>query len=198
MNLPKRKDENIYLDETTELIDFVETTPGVFETAQDPVLVSDLAIKSLIEASRSTPRGRARLLLHGDRSDSLHEMVIVLPFQSCDHPHINFKSGKSFLAFAGQFAVLCFSDDGSKIEAHVLSGDERWPGARMLRLRKPVWHTVIPLQGDTVFLESIIGPFEGNKFAPWFPDEGSTARGVWVERFRQCARASGLRLPTPA
>jgi cupin fold WbuC family metalloprotein len=198
MNLPERKNYNICLDEKIELIDFVETAPGVLETAQDPVVISNDAIKRLVEVSRSTPRGRARLLLHGDRTDSLHEMVIVLPSESCDHPHINFKSGKSFLAFAGQFAVLCFSDDGSKMQAHVLSGDDRWPGARILRLRKPVWHTVIPLEGDTVFLESIIGPFEGNKFASWFPEEESAARSAWVERCQKFARTARLGTPGAA
>jgi cupin fold WbuC family metalloprotein len=171
---------------------FVETTPGVFETTQDPVVVSSEQITSLVRAARAAPRGRARLLLHGHRSDNLHEMVIALPPESCDHPHINFKSGKSFLALSGLFAVLRFSDDGSRIHSDVLSGDDRWQGARVLRLRSPVWHTIIPLEGDTVFVETIIGPFEGNRFAPWFPDAGTAMRAEWVERLRQTACSGRL------
>ena len=170
---------------------FHRTTPAVFETDDDPLVVSSTNIQTLIASARLAPQGRARLILHPTREDSLHEMVIALPPDSCDHPHINFKSGKSFLALSGQFALICFSDDGSKIEPVVLSVDGRWPGARMVRLRKPAWHTIIPLAGDTVFLESIIGPFEGNKFASWFPDVNQPRdRDAWIENLRKIARAA--------
>ena len=167
---------------------FIETRPGIFETAEDPVLVSSDQVESLARASKAAPRGRSRLLLHAQESDNLHEMVIALPPDSCDHPHINFKSGKSFLALSGQFAMLHFSDDGSTISPVILSADHHWPGARIIRLREPTWHTIIPLEGDTVFLETIIGPFEGNRFAPWFPDQASSAWAQWVQRLREAAR----------
>ena len=163
--------------------------PAVFETEADPVVVSTDDITELIAAARQAPAGRARLILHPDREDTLHEMVIALPPDSCDHPHINFKSGKSFLALSGQFAVMVFSDDGSDVRSSVLSANSRWPGARLARLRKPAWHTIIPLAGDTVFLETIVGPFTGNRFAPWFPHVDRTEqRTAWNEKLRRMAR----------
>jgi cupin fold WbuC family metalloprotein len=118
-------------------------------------------------------------------------MVIALPPDSCDHPHINFKSGKSFLALSGQFAVICFSDDGSEIRPVVLSAEDRWAGAKMVRLRRAAWHTIIPLAGDTVFLETIIGPFEGNRFARWFPEANQPReREAWVEKLRKVAKVA--------
>ena len=170
---------------------FHKTTPAVFESDADPVVVSPTDIKNLVEAASLAPQGRARLILHPTRGDSLHEMVIALPQDSCDHPHINFKSGKSFLALSGQFALICFSDDGSEIRPVVLSAESCWPGARMARLRKPAWHTIIPLAGDTVFLETIIGPFEGNRFAAWFPDANrQQEREAWIEQLRKSAIAA--------
>ncbi len=166
----------------------MEATPGIFETTQDPVVISNEQLASLVRASKSSPKGRARLLLHAQRSDNLHEMIIVLPSDSCDHPHINFKSGKSFLALSGQFAVLRFSDDGNEISPIILSACDRWSGARIVRLREPAWHTIIPLAGDTAFLETIIGPFEGNRFAPWFPKDGPE-RANWEGRLREAARS---------
>jgi len=168
---------------------FSPTTPSVFETAADPVLVGAADISGLVTASRAAPNGRARIILHPDRDDSLHEMIIALPPDSCDHPHINFKSGKSFLALSGQFAVMHFSDDGNTIEPFVLSAEPGWFGARLVRLRKPAWHTIIPLAGDTVFLETIIGPFEGNRFAPWFPKSDQPQdRADWAAKLRRIAR----------
>jgi cupin fold WbuC family metalloprotein len=167
---------------------FCSVTPAVFETDADPVVVSAHCIIQLIAAAQQAPAGRARLILHTDREDTLHEMVIALPPDSCDHPHINFKSGKSFLALSGQFAVMVFSDDGTDIRPIVLSADSRWPGARLARLRRPAWHTIIPLSGDTVFLETIVGPFRGNRFASWFPDAtGAEERKAWSEKLRTLA-----------
>jgi cupin fold WbuC family metalloprotein len=170
---------------------FRKTTQAVFETAADPVAISPTDIKNLVEAARLAPQGRARLILHSTREDSLHEMVIALPRDSCDHPHINFKSGKSFLALSGQFAVICFSDDGSEIRPVVLSAEDGLAGAMMVRLRRAAWHTIIPLAGDTVFLETIIGPFEGNQFAGWFPDANQPReRWAWIEKLRKVAKAA--------
>jgi cupin fold WbuC family metalloprotein len=170
---------------------FQKTTEAVFETDVDPVAISPTDIKTLVEAARLAPQGRARLILHSSREDSLHEMVIALPPDSCDHPHINFKSGKSFLALSGQFALICFSDDGSEIRPIVLSAEDRLVGATMVRLRRAAWHTIIPLAGDTVFLETILGPYEGNQFASWFPDANRPReRKVWIEKLRKVAKAA--------
>jgi len=168
---------------------FRAAAPSVFETDIDPVTVDRAQIDSLIAAARNTDTGRARLLLHMDRDDSLHEMIIALPEASCDHPHINYKSGKSFIALSGQFAVVCFSDDGRGVTPIILSAGE-FPGAQLTRLRKPVWHTIIPLLGDTVFVETIIGPFTGNRFAGWFPTSFGENREQAEERLRRIARVA--------
>jgi cupin fold WbuC family metalloprotein len=169
---------------------FAATTPAVWETEADPVVVGQQQIAAVIAAAKAAPKGRARLILHTSAADNLHEMVIALPPESCDHPHINDKSGKSFLALSGQFAVMHCSHDGSRITPIVLSAGA-WPGARMTRLRAAAWHTIIPLAGDCVFLETIIGPFEGNTFAAWFPSEHDRAgREAFAEKFRAIARAA--------
>lgn len=170
---------------------FVGQSASVYESGNDPVVISQDQIDALIDAARAAPDGRARLLLHPDRNDSLHEMVIALPADSCDHPHINFRSGKSFLALSGQFAVLRCSDDGSQIVATVLAAPP-WHGAKLVRLRAPAWHTIIPLHGDVVFLETISGPFTGNRFADWFPGASDVAgRAAAVQRLRAIAQAAG-------
>jgi cupin fold WbuC family metalloprotein len=153
--------------------------------------VSDSDISALIETAREAPDGRARLILHPSRDDGLHEMIIALPPHSCDHPHINFNSGKSFLALSGQMAVMVFSDDGSEFRPFVLSAVSGGGHARMLRLRRSNWHTIIPLSADAVFLETIVGPFQGNRFAPWFPDaDQPQRRDAWVTKLRKIALAA--------
>lgn len=175
--------------------DFTQVNASVLQGAGDPVVVSRADIDTLIVMARRTETGRARLLLHEGSESPLHEMVIALPPTSCDHPHINYKSGKTFLALSGQFAVMCCGDDGKEIEARVLSAGV-WPGNVVCHLRKPQWHTIIPLAGDTVFLETIIGPFTGNYFAEWFPKaEDAENRSIWAERLRAIAHDAASRLP---
>jgi len=172
---------------------FRSFAPSVFETESDPVTIGLEEIEALIAEAKRQPNGRARLLLHANREDGLHEMEIALPKTSCDHPHINYKSGKSFTAVSGQFAVVHFSDDGSLITPVVLSAGP-WPGAKLTRLRRPTWHTIIPLEGDTVFVETIIGPFTGNFFAEWFPDKNSAERKTAEQYVHDLAREAADRL----
>lgn len=172
----------------TNTASFERTQPHLLESRGDPVTVGDQDIAALIDAAKQSPSGRARILLHTGAEDSLHEMVIALPKTSCDHPHINYKSGKSFMALSGRFAVMRFSEDGRAIETYVLSAGP-WSGKRMVRLRAAAWHTIIPLDGDTVFLETILGPFTGNYFAEWFPAESCPKeRHAFADRLRQIAR----------
>jgi len=175
---------------------FSATAPSVFETEADPAVVDRRCIDELIVAARTQANGRARLLLHPDRGDGLHEMVIALPSDSLDHPHINFRSGKSFMALSGQFAVVCFSDDGQQRTVFVLSAPP-FPGATMIRLRRPTWHTIVPLQGDTVFLETILGPFTGNHLAPWFPERGSPGYAMAERELRDLCTARAPALDAP-
>ena len=173
--------------------DFSAVAPAVFQADGDPVIVDRDQIEAMIAVARTQPNGRARLLLHENLQDSLHEMIIALPATSCDHPHINYKSGKSFTAVSGQFAVMCFSDDGSETTAVVLSAGA-WRGAYMTRLQRPAWHTIIPLEGDTAFIETIVGPFTGNTFAEWFPAAGTERRLAAEDRLRRLAREAADRL----
>jgi glucose-6-phosphate isomerase len=113
-------------------------------------------------------------------------MVIALPRESCDVPHINFKSGKSFHVVEGELIAMLFSEDGREVTAVPLAASDNKRG-RMLRLIKPHWHTIIPLTEYTVFIETIIGPFSGNQFAPWVEAKGTVGWDSFVSELRGIA-----------
>lgn len=147
---------------------FTELSPAV-EVATTPfVIIDDTLIDRTLARARNSPRRRARVLLHPRREDSLHEMLIALPRESCDVPHINFKSGKSFHVMQGEMSLMLFADDGSEVLPCRL-GASLIPLRRMIRLNRPCWHTIVPLTDYVVFIETIIGPFTGNRFADWAP-----------------------------
>ena len=149
--------------------EFCELSAAV-EVATTPfVVVNEALIDRTIGRARNAPQRRARVLLHPGQEDSLHEMLIALPRESCDVPHINFKSGKSFHIVRGEMAVMLFADDGSEVLPCRL-GASSTDSCRIVRLNQPHWHTIIPLTDYVVFVETIIGPFTGNQFADWAPN----------------------------
>ena len=170
---------------------FTTVNTSVFTGDGDPVTVNPEAVVAVCAAAKDAPNGRARLILHAGAANILHEMIIALPPTSCDHPHINFRSGKSFMAVSGRIAVMCFSDDGTLLPPVVLDATGK-DAAIMTRLRAPVWHTIIPLEGDVAFLETNSGPFTGIFFAEWVPTDGPE-REVFAEGLRKAAREADPR-----
>jgi cupin fold WbuC family metalloprotein len=166
-----------------------EMSPAVIQMQGTTVVVDADLIRTIIERARLAPERRARALLHPSASDSLHEMVIALPRDSCDVPHINFKSGKSFHVIEGELVVMIFSDDGRETTAIPLSAVDTRHG-RMLRLVTSKWHTIIPLTEYTVFIETIIGPFTGNQFAPWVHPKGTIGWDSFVSELRSIATSA--------
>lgn len=170
------------------ILEFQEINPAVEISKKPIVVVDDGLIEWTMSRALKAPQRRARILLHTNITETLHEMLIVLPQESCDVPHINKKSGKSFHLLKGEMVVMIFSDDGQCVTPFRLKADSNsYP--RMVRLSAPYWHTIIPISGPVVFIETISGPFIGNQFAPWA--QGKKARGTWTEKLRKIAN-SGL------
>jgi cupin fold WbuC family metalloprotein len=161
-------------------------SPAVIQLTDAAVVVDAELIRETIALARGAPERRARALLHPCVDDSLHEMVIALPNGSCDVPHINYKSGKSFHLIEGEMAVMIFSGDGQSVKAYPLSAAHPSRG-RMVRLTVPAWHTIIPLSEYAVFIETIIGPFTGNEFAPWVDKKNTPGWEAFVSEVRAIA-----------
>ena len=174
--------------------EFAELSAAV-EVAISPFVVVDEAlIDRTIARARNAPHRRARVLLHPGQEDSLHEMLIALPRESCDVPHINFKSGKSFHIVRGEMAVMLFADDGNEVQPCRL-GALPTNACRMVRLNRSYWHTIIPLSDYVVFIETIIGPFTGNRFAEWSPNPDSAEWESFVASLRAIATSGAPAKP---
>ena len=151
------------------------------------VRVDQKLINRVVERAKLAPRGRARVLLHLGKKDTLHEMLIALPERSCDVPHINFKSGKSFHVLQGEMSLITFSLKGKTAKC-LRIGAKPSSGCIMVRLNKPFWHTIIPHTKTVVFIETILGPFTGNRFAPWCPKKNSQEWKTFANSLRKMAQ----------
>jgi cupin fold WbuC family metalloprotein len=164
----------------------IRLTSQAVAAATAPLLhVDDTMIDDVITRARSAERRRSRLLLHRSPDELLHEMIIALPRDSCDIPHKNFRSGKSFHVLRGGMTVMVFSDDGTTVTPlFAEAAGRRMPS--LVRLNDPYFHTIIPMSDYVVFVETNMGPFTGNEFAPWSPTDMTTGDGL---RFAETLRA---------
>ena len=132
-----------------------------------PVCYGQNDIQCLLELAKVSHNKRHRFLLHPTKHDKFHEMLISIPGNSFDIPHMNIRSGKSFTALAGCFSVVIFDEDCNYFNHNILEANgNQFPS--YLRLQEPVWHTIMPCDGQVVFKESIAGPFLGNIFSEQF------------------------------
>jgi len=167
--------------------EFRELAAPVEAVTSATALLDEQMIDRVVDRARRAPGGRARILLHRSIDESLHEMLIALPRTSCDVPHKNFKSGKSFHIVRGRMVVMMFSEDGARVTPCLIEHGSRTKPC-MIRLNTPCFHTIIPLDEHAVFVETVMGPFTGNEFAAWSPTDMTTGPGLaFAEKLRQMA-----------
>lgn len=123
----------------------------------------------------SAPLKRARICLHKDKNDPLQDMVIALCKDSYIAPHKHERKVESLHAIEGSFYLVTFDTSGRVIEK-VLVNQKNPRGLLVCRIKKNIWHTVIPLSAFVVFHEIIRGPFQGEtrkEIADWAPKKES-------------------------
>lgn len=158
-----------------------ELDPYVLALPEGDGLVTAQQLDEIERRALENDRGRCRILLHGEPSDSLHEMVIAVAGRPYIAPHINRRSAKSFLVLRGEMLVILFEPDG-QLAGHrsLAAGDgER---AFMLRLGTPRFHTIVPVTTSVVFIETAAGAHEATPYADWAPaaDGSADAQAYWA------------------
>ena len=164
----------------------IRVTNQAVAAASGPLFcLNDAMIDDVIARAKSAERRRSRLLLHRSPDELLHEMIIALPRESCDIPHKNFRSGKSFHVLRGRMTVMVFSEDGATVTPlYAEAGDRGAPS--LVRLNHSYFHTIIPMSDYVAFIETNMGPFTGNEIAPWSPTDMTGGEGL---RFAETLRA---------
>lgn len=145
-----------------------QTTTRYFD--QEIIEIDVLQIEELKKAAVLDPLGRARICLHLDPDNPIHEMVIAFTTNSYSRPHRNVRNSKSYFIIEGNMLVLIFDNEGRitrKIELATASNKKPF----FCRLNANCWHTVIAKSDTLVFLETNGGPFikDDEEYASWAP-----------------------------
>ena len=162
-----------------------QITPVVFSAEGSIRTISQKDVDFLCHTAKLAPEKTARILLHGNPSFDLHEMLIVHVAGQYIRPHINENSAKSFTVIEGEMTVVTFEEDGT-IRGIFQLGDHRKRFPFLFWLQDPVFHTVLATTDTVVFIETIKGPHLATsygKFAPATEDGAAAERYVdWLQK----------------
>lgn len=138
------------------------------------------------EAKKSSLR-RARLCLHKNSDEQVHEMIIAFCFDSYVTPHRHVNKTESFHVIEGKLAVIIFDESGDVVNKIIMAPLES-VFTFLYRLSSPLWHTVIPMTEYAIIHETTTGPFiQGEAERPKWAPNGNEHKSVnrFMERLRQ-------------
>ena len=136
------------------------------------IKIDSRKIQGLKQKALLSPRKTARLCLHKNIRDFLHEMVIVHCKGAYIRPHRHTDKTESFHIIEGSFFLIIFDRHG-KMSEKILISEKCKGGCFICRIQKNCWHMMIPISDFIVFHETTKGPYRGKQdsiFALWSPE----------------------------
>ncbi|HEX8077971.1 MAG TPA: WbuC family cupin fold metalloprotein [Chthoniobacterales bacterium] len=165
---------------------------AVFHNQHEIVEVGEKWYEKLKRHAFDADQKRARLCLHRDSNDPLHEMIIVFHRDTIIRPHRHRNKSESFHIIFGELDIVIF-DDAGQLTRIISMGEAGSGKSHVYRLSGPIWHSVIVRSEFAAIHEVTNGPHreEENDFAPWAPTEPMELRSFLadaVERYAQGRR----------
>jgi cupin fold WbuC family metalloprotein len=155
-------------------------------------------LNGLTIQAQANQRKRQHMNIHESYEEPCQRLFNAIEPNSYIRPHRHADDPKEELLIAvrGMMALVTFDDQGTVI-ASLCFGSEKNGSALAVGVEVPVniWHTVIALEPGCILLEVKSGPFEPNnakEFAPWAPEEGSSAAQPYLERLAESIAGFGL------
>lgn len=143
----------------------------------------DLASRQkLIRDSWISEQKRSRICLHHNHSDFRQEMIIRIEKQSYIAPHRQLGKTKTYVQLEGEMYLVFFDGKGKYLESDLLKA---WgEGTSIVRFDASIWHTVLPLNNESVYIETIEGPYNSKDtdYAAWAPTEDDGNGNSWLRK----------------
>ncbi|HEY3327338.1 MAG TPA: WbuC family cupin fold metalloprotein [Novimethylophilus sp.] len=147
----------------------------IFYFAGNPVSLDRDDVDTLKRIARQTARQRARICMHPDIGDPLHEMLILHCRNAYVRPHKHPGKSESLHVVEGEADIVVF-DDGGTVRHVIPIGLPATGKTFYYRLNSSFFHTLIIRTDVFLFHETTNGPFrrEDTVFAPWAPAENDS------------------------
>jgi cupin fold WbuC family metalloprotein len=159
-------------------VDLEKVSQEVFIAKGQVIKISKNEINFIKRQALRSERKRARICMHQDANNPIHEMIIAASREGYIRPHRHIGKSESFHMIDGEMNVLIFDENGMLKEI-IEMGDSLSNKKFYYRLSMDAYHTVVIKSECAIFHETTDGPFDKEKtfFAPWSPKE-SNKRGV--------------------
>lgn len=150
---------------------FHETAPGIYFPTESPVGIDRAQSGVIVDRAREVAAKRARLCVHGDPQEQLHEMLICLDKATYVRPHKH-SGPESIHVVSGACDLVMFDEDG-RIDACIPLGDYNSENVFLQRIAPSIYHTMIVRSERLIFHETTLGPFRrcNTDFARWAPED---------------------------
>ena len=133
------------------------TDNNVLINSAEVFILKNEIIEKLKKIAIKHPLKRARLCLHENLENKVHEMIIVAHKDGKIEPHKHPSSKpESYHVLEGELKVSIFDDDGSVKQTYFLKEDSH---PKMYRIKGNVWHQPVPVTDWVVYHEVATGPF---------------------------------------
>jgi cupin fold WbuC family metalloprotein len=141
--------------------------------------ISQQELDRLLLQAKQSPRLRKNYNFHASDGDICHRLLNAMEPDSYiqPHRHLDINKDETLAVIRGKMGLIIFANDGTIEEKAFLepTGD-----VMMANIPRGTFHTLISLDGPSVFFESKAGPFvpltqdEKADWAPREEDESST------------------------
>jgi cupin fold WbuC family metalloprotein len=134
-------------------------------------------LKEILDAQKLE---RARICVHHDDHDSIHEMFVALSSKGYVRPHCHVGKAESGFAVEGKAIIVFFDSDGN-VTDHFLCAPQGENSVAYYHIQAGKIHTQLVLTDIFIFHEVLPGPFDQNSsfFPEWAP-RGGEAAAFWL------------------
>lgn len=156
--------------------------------------INQSLLNKVIAKAKASPRKRMNYNFHKEDADTLQRLLNAMEPGTYVQPHKHEFPDKreAFWVVTGSLIVFEFDDLGNITDHSILSAKE---GSFACEIAPKVWHTVYPLETNTVAYEVKDGPYfasNDKNFATWAPNESDPTRFEYV---RKLFNAANIELP---
>jgi cupin fold WbuC family metalloprotein len=146
-------------------------------------LIDNALLDEVCREAAASPRRRKNRNFHRGDDQPGHRLLNAMQPDSYipPHRHLDPNKDETMVVLRGAMALLVFDDAGQVIQRVKVGA-----GGTAIGVDIPhgVWHTVIALEPDTLFLEAKAGPYlplTPDEKAPWAPTEGDSQAASYFE-----------------
>lgn len=131
---------------------------NLFQADSNPYVFTSDDCKIIEDAAKNHRLRRARINIHLNNNDEIHEMLIAFTNESLVLPHKHPDKVESFHIIRGRIRITFFDEDGGESSIKPIELDSE-DGPFYYRLYTPTIHKVEPLSEMCILHEITNGPF---------------------------------------